>query len=131
MCFILYGAVRGNIDNEIYEKISEKYDLSFKPGTKHDIKMCIKNEDDEFRVTRAECDCDTALGRNEANCEEIEQYSALFEELKEIEGIEHIYLSKTWTGKINKNEISVKVRETDMKNTLAGLKENCLYTFVF
>ena len=129
MCYILYGALYSDIDQNVYSKIADKYEFKFRLGTKHDVKMSVKNQSDQYNVTGWGCDCDSALGMNEINNEELDQYEALFNEIMNLDTDSHIYLCKTWTGKQNKKEIKLKMDEINLRETLATLEVNCLYTF--
>ncbi len=130
MCYFIYGALFGDIDTNEYENIKVKYNnLHFPLGTKHDLKMCVQEASMPFRVNDGICDCDTELGKGNPASEEIKPYCALFEDIKSLKGAKHIYLCKTWTGKRNKTEVKLKLNEINISETLADIKENCLYTF--
>ena len=126
MCYYIYCALFGNIDPDEYKSIKDNYEIKFRIGTKHDLKMCVQNEDLPFRVNDGICDCDTELGKGNPASEEIKPYCALFEDIKSLKGAKHIYLCKTWTGKRNKTEVKLKLNEINISETLADIKENCL-----
>lgn len=130
MCYILYGALHGNINADEYREIENKYEFKFRLGTKHNVKMSAKNTDDKFRVTDWCCDCDSDIGKEDVNAQTLKEYEILFNEIRNIKGAKHIYLSKTWTGKRNKREIELNLNEIDIKNVLANLESDCLYTFI-
>ena len=131
MCYFIYGSLYGDIDKKEYEAISAKYEYKIKPGTKHDVKMAVKNESADYRVTNWCCDCGGPICGKNANDEELLKYEALFNELKDLSGIKHIYFCKIWTGKTNKKEITIDFKNTDLKTFLSEMNENNLYTFVF
>ncbi len=58
MCFILYGAVNKDIDPAAYTAMCNRSCYSFRAGTKHDVKMCILKNTDDYRITDWVCDCD-------------------------------------------------------------------------
>lgn len=92
--------------------------------------MSAQNIDEKYRVTDWCCDCDSDLGKEDINALTLKEYETLFNEIRNIKGASHIYLCKTWTGKRNKKEIALNLNEINIKNVLANLKSNCLYTFV-
>ena len=129
MCYYIYGALFGNIDPDEYKSIEDNYEIKFRTGTKHDLKMCVQNENLPFRVNNGICDCNTELGEGNAESEEIKPYSHLFDDIRNLRGAKHIYLCKTWAGKRNKSEVKLKLNEINVSETLANIKENCLYVF--
>ena len=62
MCYILYGAVNKEINRENYERVTAKYPYHIRPGTRHDVKMCLLKDDYTYRVTDWVCDCKFPLG---------------------------------------------------------------------
>ena len=131
MCYFIYGSLYGDIDKDKYDAISAKYEYKIRLGTKHAVKMAVKNEAADYRVTNWCCDCDGPIcGKNKDN-DELLQYEALFNEIKNLKGVKHIYFCKTWAGSINKREITVDLKNTDIRTALAEMNENNLYTFVF
>ena len=129
VCYFVYGALYGDIDENAYKTIENKHEFKIHCGTKHSVKNSVLEVSDDYRITDWCCDCDFALGRKDINAEEIKKLEALFNEIKEIGGAKHIYLCKTWTGKRNKGEIKLRLDDIDIKSVLANFKENCLYTF--
>lgn len=57
MCYILYGSMNRSVNPDDYERAIKKSEYTFPIGTKHDVKMCIVNNSDEYRVTNWVCDC--------------------------------------------------------------------------
>ena len=49
MCYILYGAVNKEINRENYERVTAKYPYHIRPGTRHDVKMCLLKDDYTYR----------------------------------------------------------------------------------
>lgn len=129
MCYYIYGALYGDIDNDEYNAIECKYEYKIHCGTKHSVKTSVQEVSSSYRVTDWCCDCDSALGKKDINAEQVKEFETLFEELKKVNGAKHIYLCKTWNGKRNKTEIKLKLNDIDLKSVFANFKENCLYTF--
>ena len=129
MCYYVYGALYGKIDKSEYKAIEDKYEFKIHPGTKHDVKMSLLNELNDYRVTDWMCDCDSPLGDGDPKSKYIQIYADLFEEIKKIKGAKHIYLCRSWTGTRNKHETKLKLDEIDIKETLANLERNNLYVF--
>ena len=129
MCYYLYGSLYGEVDENEYKKIEGKYEYKIRNGTKHDVKLAVQDVSDEFRVTDWYCDCDSDIGKMDPEAEQVRQFEALFNDIKNVEGARHIYLCKTWAGKSNKKEIKMNLNDIDIKTVLAGLEKNCLYIF--
>ena len=129
MCYFIYGAVYGNVDQNEYKTIENKYDYKIHCGTKHDVKLAVQEVADTYRVTNCCCDCESDLGKKDVNAEEVTELAAIFEEIKKVDGVKHIYLCKTWAEKRNKSEVKLKLNNIDIKSVLANFKANCLYTF--
>ena len=129
MCYYIYGALYGDIDKAEYKKIEDKYDCKIHSGTKHNVKMCVKGDSWDYRVTDGHCDCGSALGEKNPDAKGIMELEALFNDIKKVEGAKHIYLCKTWAGKINRREVKLKLSDIDVKTVLAEFDPNCLYTF--
>ena len=55
------------------------------------------------------------------------ELSNLIKDLAALSGAKHFNICKTWTGKQNKKEIKLKLRDTDLPSFLADLQENTLY----
>ena len=129
MCYFIYGALYGDVYENEYKSIKDKYEFKIHTGTKHDVKTSVKGENIDFRVTDWCCDCDSDLGKGDTNSEFIKQYVELFNDIKNVNGAKHIYLCKTWTGKTNKTEVNLKLNEINLEETLANFRKNCLYVF--
>ena len=128
MCYFLYGAVNKEINQEQYEKIAADAAFSFRPGTKHDVKMSALHTSDEYRVTNWCCDCDFPLGTNAPAAAELREIDRIFRELRQADGTKCVYLSKTWTDTRNKKEETVHIDDIDLPAYLAEASVNCLYT---
>lgn len=131
MCYYLYGALNGNVTEADYASIAKKYDYKISIGTKHDVKNAVKAAAeevlDDFRITDWICDCDSPVGKHDPNDPMIRQLGNLMRDLSGISGAKQIILCKTWTGKQNKKEIQVHLKEIDPAAFLADVQENCLY----
>ena len=65
MCYILYGAMDRSVNIRDYDRASQRHTYRFPLGTRHDVKMCILNNGDAFRVTDWICDCDFPVGKGD------------------------------------------------------------------
>lgn len=127
MCYILYGAVNKEIDLEDYREIEQASPYSFRPGTKHDVKMAILRDDASFRVTDWVCDCEFPIGSKNPEAMELKELERLFHSFQKAKGARNIYLSKTWAGKRNKTEESVRLADIDVPSFLAEAVLDRLY----
>jgi len=127
VCYYIYGALSGNLND--YETVANNYEIKLPVGTKHDVKMAVKQVDFNYRVTNGCCDCESELGKGDAEAEEVKRFERLINDMKSIKGAEHIYLCRTWNGKTNKNEKRLKLDDINIRNVLADFEENCLYVF--
>ncbi len=127
MCYVVYGAINQTVDAYDYEKIAATHTYRFNFGTKHDIKMCVANESDEFRVTDWVCDCDFPIGAKDENAIELQELASLIRSLRQAKDAKSIYLCKTWNGRRNKREIVVKMDEIELVAFLANMEMDCLY----
>ena len=130
MCYFIHGALFGKVDEDAYQEIVNKYAYKIRCGTKHSVKMSVLETSQSYRVTKWCCDCDSALGKEDPDAEEIKELAALFRDIQEVEGAKHIYLCRTWAGCRNKRELKLKLDEIDIEHVLAQLDAGCLYTFV-
>jgi len=129
MCYFLHGAVYGDIDQAEYYRFTAGHKYHFNIGTKHDVKNDVNKSSYDFCVTNNMCGCDSPVGSKDASSPELKEYEALFFDLKKVPGLKQIYLCKTWTGKRNKKEVTVKIEDIDVPSFLANVEESCLYTF--
>lgn len=129
MCYYIYGALYGDVDKDEYQALEHKYAYKLRCGTKHNVKLSVQENSDEYRVTNWCCDCDSSLGKKDPGADQIKELETLFLDIKCIKGAEYIYLCKTWSGRRNKQEITLKLADIDLKKVLAELHENYLYTF--
>lgn len=131
MCYFLYGALWGDISESEYVDIKNKYGLKISLGTKHDVKNAVKAAAefvrDDYRVTDWVCDCNSPIGGHDPEDPTVIELSNLITELSALPGAKQINICLTWTGKQNKKEIKLELRETDIPTFLADLKGNTLY----
>ena len=131
MCYILYGAIDKAIDYDDYESALKNSPYKFSIGTKHDVKMCIINDSYEYRVTDWVCDCDFPVGKNDESAEQLVELANLIYELKNAKNSKCIYMSKSWAGKRNKAEKTVRINDMDIVSFLANMDLECLYKIDF
>ncbi len=127
MCFILYGAVNKDIDPTEYTAISDRSCFSFRAGTKHELKMCIMKNTDDYRITDWICDCDFPFASHDPQALELTELESLIFAIKNVKNSKFIYISKTWQGIRNKTEQTVNLSEIDLPRFFADAKVNCLY----
>ena len=131
MCYFLYGALWGDVSESEYVEIKNKYGLKISLGTKHDVKNAVKAAAefvrDDYRVTDWVCDCNSPIGGHDPKDPTVIEFSNLITELSALPGAKQINICLTWTGKQNKKEIKLELRETDLPTFLADLKGNTLY----
>ena len=77
MCYILYGAVNREVNAADLERITKRSRYTFRPGTKHDLKMCISGNTYEYRVTDWVCDCDFPVGAKDPQAKELKELTKL------------------------------------------------------
>ena len=130
MCFYLYAALQGDISENEYQVIQNNSEYRIALGTKHDIKNAIKSDGalDEYRITDWVCDCESPIGNHDPSDPMIQQISDLITNLSTIEGAIQINICKTWTGKTNKKEVKLQLKDLDLPLFLADMTENCLYS---
>ena len=135
MCYYLYGSLYGKVSEVEYRETKDKYSYKIALGTKHDVKNAVKAAaefvQDDYRITDWICDCDSPVGQHDPNDPMIVELSALISELSCLSGAKQINICKTWTGKLNKREIKLKLEDIDLHTFLADMQENCLYSIEF
>lgn len=127
MCYFLYGAINDSVNIKDYDIAMSKSKYHFKPGTKHDLKMCIAGETYGYGVTSGHCDCDFPAGKHNKDAKELIELAELIYSLKDIRNVKHIYISKTWAGEKNKKEATMHIDDIDVVSFLADMEESCLY----
>ena len=127
MCYILYGAVNPDVNAVDLERITKQSRYTFRPGTKHDLKMSISGNTYEYRVTDWVCDCDFPVGAKDPQAEVLKELAAVLTELRSAENAVCVYFSKTWAGSRNKKEETVYLDGLDVPVFLANMEPSCLY----
>lgn len=127
MCYFLYGAVNKEINEADREKIVSKSKYTFNPGTKHDIKEAVANENFSYRVTREHCDCNFPVGLHDADSMELRDIEKLLFDLRGARGVKCVYITKVWTGKRCKKEVISHIDDLNIPAFLADMDEECLY----
>lgn len=127
MCYIAYSAVNPEINIADYEKLFRNSEYHFRPGTRHDIKMAVAEESENFRLTHLCCDCDLPLCKGDTRAPELLELATQLEKLRTVRGIKCVYLCKTWTGKRNKKEETVHIEDLNLPEFLAGMSKQTLY----
>ena len=127
MCYILYGAVNKEINREDYERVTAKYPYHIRPGTRHDVKMCLLKDDYTYRVTDWVCDCKFPLGMKDPKNPELKLLAQYIEELRTVPHAKYVYLCKGWNGRRCKSEANVSADSCDLPTFLANAECGCLY----
>lgn len=132
MCFFLHGALNGDVSEAEYESVIGKYEYNLARGTKHDVKIAVKESTmivkTEFRVTDWMCDCDSPVGKHDYKDPVIVDLSNMISELAALSGAKQINICKTWIGKRNKKEVNVNIKDIEIPVFLADMEENVLYS---
>jgi hypothetical protein len=132
MCFFLHGALNGDVSEAEYESVIGKYEYNLARGTKHDVKIAVKESTmivkTEFRVTDWMCDCDSPVGKHDSKDPVIVDLSNMISELAALSGAKQINICKTWIGKRNKKEVNVNIKDIEIPVFLADMEENVLYS---
>ena len=132
MCFFLHGALNGDVSEAEYESVIGKYEYNLARGTKHDVKIAVKESTmivkREFRVTDWMCDCDSPVGKHDSKDPVIVDLSNMISELAALSGAKQINICKTWIGKRNKKEVNVNIKDIEIPVFLADMEENVLYS---
>lgn len=127
MCYFLYGGVNKGINIEDYKKYSRNSLFFFAEGTESDIKHCIKECKDDYRITKNYCDCGTALGSHMVDKEELKELGQYINQLRKVKGIKHIFISKNWWEEETQKELTIHIDDVDIIDYLANIEDNCLY----
>lgn len=127
MCYFAYSAVNKEINTADCEKLFRGSGYHFRPGTKHDIKMAVAEESENFRLTDWYCDCDFPLCKGDAEAPELKELANCLKLLRKARGTKCVYLCKTWSGDRNKGEETVHIDDLNLPEFLAGMRTEILY----
>lgn len=127
MCYFLYGAINEGIDTDAYNQAAKSSNFHFNIGNAEKVNHCVKNCDDDYRITVEYCDCNTAIGDKHTNRKQLKDLQELLFRLKDIRGIKHIFISKNWANETNETEETVHINDIDVLYFLANIQDNCLY----
>ena len=127
MCYYAYSAVNPEINTADHERLLRGSSFFFRPGTKHDIKMAVAKETDDYRLTDWYCDCDLGLCEGGAQVPELREIAECLRNLQKARNAKCVYLCKTWTGDRNKKEETVHIEDLDLTEFLASMKTETLY----
>ena len=127
MCYFAYSAVNPEVNAGDLEKLTRGGMYHFRPGTRHDMKMAVAEESEDFRLTHLYCDCNLALCEGDERAPELLELAAQLEKLRTVRGIRCVYLCKTWAGKRNKKEETVHTDDLKLLSFLAEMRTETLY----
>ena len=128
MCWFLYGAVNGQVDENALAAVNAIHDCRITKGTRHDLKAAILNGDWDYRLTGSPCDCDSDIGKHDPGASLVKDLSALLIDVCTLSGADTVSFSYTWVNTRNKHEKAMKLSEVDWSRLLADLEPSTLYT---
>lgn len=128
MCWFIHGALQGKVDEETLDAVNRAHACHIVSGTRHDLKMAIVNQTWDYRITEGCCDCESEIGAHDPDAEEVLDLAGLIAALSALPGAESLSLSKSWDGERNKHERNLKLSGLDLRQWLADLEPNTLYT---
>ena len=133
MCYFLYGAINKDASIPAVDAICAQTAYRFHVGTKHDVKSCVvqNGDSDSFRITDWVCDCTFPMCMEDPHAQELQVLANLIAALRDVPNAQTIYLCKTWAGKRNKKERSVRLDDIDLCAFLANAQVNTLYCIQF
>lgn len=127
MCYFLYGCINSGINIEDYKKISFDRPFFFHEGDETDIKSCIAECTNKYRITHEYCDCGTALGAYDTNKKDLLELADYISQMRKVRGIKHIFISKNWAQHKTEKEKTVHIDNIDIVHYLANIEDDCLY----
>ena len=127
MCWFLYGAVNGRIDEDALVDVNARHECHIIKGTRHDLKMAILNDGWDYRLTNNNCDCDSEVGRHDPSAPLVKDLSALLTDVAALSGTDTVSFSHTWANTRNKHEKTMKLSDVDWPQLLADLEPSTLY----
>lgn len=128
MCWFLYGAVNGQVDENALAVVNANHDCHITKGTRHDLKMAILSDAWDYRLTNKYCDCDSDVGRHDPGAPLVKDLSALLTDVSTLSGADSVSFSHTWVNTRNKHEKAMKLSDVDWPQLLADLEPSTLYT---
>ena len=130
MCWYLYGAVHGNINEKDLNAINQNHQCRLVSGTRHAVKMAIQEDNWDYRITKdyEMCDCGSAIGGGDPDAAQVQDMAVLMDSISELPGVKDISFCLTWVLDRNKHESTLKRSETDFVQLLTNLKPRTLYT---
>ena len=128
MCWFLYGAVNGQVDENALAAVNARHECHIIKGTRHDLKMAILSDGWDYRLTSSYCDCSSDVGKHDPSAPLVKDLAALFVDVCALSGADTISLSHTWINTRNKHEKALKLSDVDWPQLLADLEPSTLYT---
>lgn len=128
MCWFLYGAVNGQVDEDALAVVNARHECRISRGTRHDLKAAILDGDWDYRLTSTQCDCDSDIGRHDPGAPLVKDLSALLTDVAALSGTDTVSFSHTWANTRNKHEKTMKLSDVDWPQLLADLEPSTLYT---
>lgn len=127
MCYFLYGGINHGINIGDYKNTANQSPFFFNEGLESDINGCIENCGSDYRITNSHCDCETALGSHNTNVYDLLVLSEYINQLREVRGIKHIFISKNWWKHKTIKEQTVHIDDIGIIQYLADIENDCLY----
>lgn len=130
MCWFLYGAANGDIDEKELDKINSAHRCRLTQGTKHELKTAVLSDNCDYRITAGFriCDCESEIGTHHTDAVEVIDFAALLNEICALPGAKTVSFCKTWVHERNKRECQLVCSQTDLRRLLADLEPRTLYT---
>ena len=130
MCWYLYGAVNGRVDETALDAVNRRHRCRLIRGTRHAVKMALAEGSADCRITLGfeMCDCGSDVGGHDPDAGQVRDMAAMIGEVSALPGAETVSLCMTWIGERRKRETVLKRSETDLARMLADLEPGTLYT---
>lgn len=135
MCYYLYAGVNASGYNEEFKNICRKHNMSdhetITPAKDKNMPLGIEKDTVWLEITGNYCDCDTSIGENYAETDEIKRFLMWFRELKSLKKIKYIYFGKLLFSGCRADTIERMVPKINIayvnKKMLSRLETDTLY----
>ena len=128
MCWILHGALRGDVDESALNAINQKHLCHIVKGSRHDVKNAVVNDTWDCRVTDGQCDCGSPIGGGDPADELVADLAGLISEAAALPGAQTLSICMAWAGKRCKQERTVALSALELPQWLADFPYGTLFT---
>ena len=121
MCWFLYGAANGDIDEKELDKINSAHRCRLTQGTKHELKTAVLSDNCDYRITAGfrVCDCESEIGTHHTDAVEVIDFAALLNEICALPCAKTVSFCKTWVRSNNFTSIqNIIIQKNRQTNTL-------------